>query len=255
MGHTVDEIRSELYALIRDLGKDGGLVSPSVYDTAQVLRFYPPKEGVDPALDWIISRQRADGGWGDPAVPLTRDVPTLAAVLALHQYRGQERSTQERIEAALTFLEHQQVYWQDPPIDALAVATELVLPRLLDEARHAGLPVSADWYRSLQPLRQMKLQRLQGRRLRAGDAPLYSWEALQTGFSVELLDSTGGVGHSPAATAAWLREAAVKAFRKKFVRSAERAILHQCQSGDIMRHPRCDADGMAYINLLSYLMG
>ncbi len=52
---------AELRTLIGELGKDGGLISPSVYDTAQVLRYYPPKEGVEPALHWLIVS--ATAGW------------------------------------------------------------------------------------------------------------------------------------------------------------------------------------------------
>ncbi|MBD2248543.1 hypothetical protein [Nostoc sp. FACHB-888] len=59
---------TELRSLIADLGKNGGLISPSVYDTAQVLRFYPPATGVEPALEWLLTQQQADGGWGNPRI-------------------------------------------------------------------------------------------------------------------------------------------------------------------------------------------
>ena len=77
MSQLIEALFADLRTLIADLGKDGGLISPSVYDTAQVLRFCPPKEGVEPALEWILGQQQPDGGWGNPAVPLSRTVPTL----------------------------------------------------------------------------------------------------------------------------------------------------------------------------------
>jgi len=63
---------AELQSLMADLGKAGGLISPSIYDTAQVLRLYPPPEGPEPTLDWLLQQQQADGGWGDPSVSYAR---------------------------------------------------------------------------------------------------------------------------------------------------------------------------------------
>ena len=87
MNRMIDVLLTDLQCQIADLGKDGGLIGPSVYDTAQVLRLMPPREGVGPALSWLTEQQHPDGGWGDPSVPRARDVPTLAAVLAIHKKR------------------------------------------------------------------------------------------------------------------------------------------------------------------------
>src|SRR5690348_10502098 len=83
---VVDALLTELRSLIQDLGRDGGLIGPSIYDTAQVIRLAPPASGVQHTLSWLVSQQQPDGGWGDPAIPFARDVPTLAALLALHLY-------------------------------------------------------------------------------------------------------------------------------------------------------------------------
>ena len=42
------------------------------------MRLAPPPEGVWSALNWLLGQQQPDGGWGNPAVPHTRDVPTPA---------------------------------------------------------------------------------------------------------------------------------------------------------------------------------
>ena len=83
MNRMLDLLITDLRHLVSDLGKDGGLTSPSIYDTAQVLRLAPASESTCATLDWLLAQQKADGGWGNPAIPLTRDVPTLATVLAL----------------------------------------------------------------------------------------------------------------------------------------------------------------------------
>ena len=86
MNRMLDLLITDLRHLVSDLGKDGGLTSPSIYDTAQVLRLAPASENTCATLDWLLAQQKADGGWGNPAIPLTRDVPTLATVLALSMY-------------------------------------------------------------------------------------------------------------------------------------------------------------------------
>ena len=61
MDSNIDPLLTELRSLIGDLGKGGGSISPSVYDTAQVLRLYPP-EDTGPAFAWLRSQQQSDGG-------------------------------------------------------------------------------------------------------------------------------------------------------------------------------------------------
>ena len=56
--HVVDMLLTDLRHLILDLGKDGGLIGPSIYDTAQVVRLAPPSSDVRPALEWLIAQQQ-----------------------------------------------------------------------------------------------------------------------------------------------------------------------------------------------------
>src|SRR5687768_13124043 len=64
-----NSLLTELRSLIAELGKDGGRMSASVYETAQVLRFCPPRDRMA-VVEWLLARQAADGGWGDPLAPL-----------------------------------------------------------------------------------------------------------------------------------------------------------------------------------------
>lgn len=197
---------SQLRSLITDLGKDGGTISPSIYDTAQVLRFYPPPEGPEPALDWLVAQQQADGGWGNVNAPFARVTPTVATLLALHQYR-RDRHTEAIIDAGLKFLHQQAPYWQAIAIDALPIATEMILPHLLEEANALGLEIACMPYHMLYQWRQRKCQQIQKWTLVTGTPPTYSWEALGKEVYPALIDQSGGIGHSPSATAAWLQQA------------------------------------------------
>lgn len=218
MSLILDILLNDLRALIRDLGQNGGLMSPSVYDTAQALRLYPtPNEDhVWPAVNWLVSQQHADGGWGNPAMPLSRAVPTLAAILAL-RHHCQRRSTFDGLLEAKRFLRRQLEYWEKPLPDNLPVGMELLLPYMLKEAyreEHAddadGIPIRLRLdiplapYRELIALGDHKRALIQQKKPRAGTAPVYSWEAWASHADPGLIDGSGGIGHSPAATAAWL---------------------------------------------------
>jgi hypothetical protein len=209
MNSYIEPLLTELRSLVADLGKGGGLISPSIYDTAQVLRLYPPKEGVEPALNWLLAQQQADGGWGSPETPYARAVPTLAAVLALHTYR-RILAMQEAVDAGLTFLRGQAGQWAEMPIDALPIATEMILPYLIEETLHVGLNLECKPYEPLYRLRQRKRQKIAAMQLRPGTPPTYSWETLGKDVDSLLPDHSGGIGHSPAATAAWLQQASTR---------------------------------------------
>lgn len=202
---------AELQSLVADLGKAGGLISPSIYDTAQVIRLYPPPEGVEPALAWLLDQQQADGGWGEPEAPYARDVPTLAAILALHTYPHFHTYPHysrdcTAIDAGLAFLTQQAPQWTEMPIDALPIATEMILPYLLEEAHRLGLPLNRKPYSILYQLRDRKCRYITAKPLAIGSPPTHSWEALGRRASSISPDRSGGIGHSPTATAAWLHQ-------------------------------------------------
>ncbi|MEN9938903.1 MAG: hypothetical protein RLZZ387_5482 [Chloroflexota bacterium] len=204
MDRVHELLLTDLRFLIADLGKDGGLMSPSIYDTAQVLRLAPP-EDPRPALVWLIEQQQPDGGWGSPAVPRARDVPTLAALLALHTH-----GITKPLHHGLQFLHGQADLWGEPLPDDLPVGLELLLPRLLEEAAEIGMQAPHEQYAALIALGQRRRRMIAKLTLRPGTTPVHSWEALGVPPDPALIDATGGVGHSPAATAAWLRATATR---------------------------------------------
>ena len=118
---------NRIQRLLPFLGRSGGRISASVYDTAQVLRAYPPPGGVMPGLEWLKRQQQADGGWGSPAAPLYRRISTIAAILTLHQYSDIVAST-ESIDAGLDHLYVQRELWASTVPDSLPVGAELIYP-------------------------------------------------------------------------------------------------------------------------------
>lgn len=207
MSRIIDILLTDLRSLITNLGKDGGLISPSVYNTAQVLRLCPPQQGVWPAVDWLLEQQQADGGWGDLAAPLARDVPTLASVLALHRY-GNRKATRDAVLEGIAFLRRQVGHWMQPLPDDLPVGVELLLPWLLDEAAGLGLELLREPYATLVALGKHRRWLIARMQPGAGTTAVHSWEAWGIDPDPALIDEAGGVGHSPAATAAWLHAAA-----------------------------------------------
>jgi hypothetical protein len=207
MKRIQDVLFAELNSLVSALGSQGGLMSPSVYDTAQMLRFQPPAEGVWSAVDWLLGQQGSDGGWGDPAMPLHRDIPTLAAVLALREY-CMRRETRLAIHDGMAFLRKQASLWSSMDRDDLPVGGEIVLPALLEQLDGDGVVhIPRKPYSELMSF---------GERKRASVARLpavpgmpwnHCWEITGTDPRAKLIDGSGGVSHSPAATAAWVNEA------------------------------------------------
>lgn len=221
MQHSVPALLAELRLLLAELGSAGGLISPSLYDTAQVARLAPPPEGPCPALDWLLTQQRPDGGWGEPSLPYARAVPTLAAVLALHA-RGEHGQHREAAREATVYLRREAAIWSEALPNDLPVGVELLLPRLLDEARAAGFELPMEPYSALLALGVRRRRLLAGLRLEPGTTPVHSWEALGLAPDPHLFDAAGGIGHSPAATAAWLH---ATASRDEYAAARARAYL------------------------------
>lgn len=195
--HLVDDLRDTLHAIAHEPGS----VSASVYETAQTIMHLGPTLTTPAALDWMIDQQKADGGWGLVHLPDLRQVVTLTAVLALHQF-GQSNRAQQAKEAGLTYL--RQLADQDYFMHTPSNGAELIIPKLLAEADTAGLAISRAPY-------QKMIEKGERRQLLVQMIPhieqtqaIFSWEAFGTEPKPEYVDGSGGVGHSPAATARWL---------------------------------------------------
>lgn len=206
MNPTLDLLLTDLRHLIAELGHHDGLISPSVYDTAQVLRLAPPAEGVWPALEWLLAQQHADGGWGCPDSPRARDLPTMAALLTADMY-GAQRAAREALRRGLAFMARQAYHWSEPLGADLTIGLELLLPPLLEQAGLRGLPVSSAPYSALIALGKRRRAMIAAYQPGPGTTPLHSWEGWGQEPDPELLDPFGSIGHNPAATAAWLHRA------------------------------------------------
>ncbi len=198
----MERVFAQLRQVIRQLGCGGGAMTPSVYETAQVLRFCPEYVEIDKAVDWLLSVQQPDGGWNDPASPLYRDVPTLAALLALRTYHRDER-VRRACNAAHRYIEHQTADIKPTDGEYLPVGIELILPRLLDDAEDMGLWFSRDRFQHLESLGERRRLLMAQHRPPPNSPPVFSWEAWGTCPDADLVGH-GGVGNNPAATAWWL---------------------------------------------------
>lgn len=73
---------SEAKQLLAAVARDGlGAISPSVYETARVVATGPWLPGHRSRIEYLLSTQRPDGGWGGPEAYAL--VPTLSATEAL----------------------------------------------------------------------------------------------------------------------------------------------------------------------------
>jgi hypothetical protein len=233
LSRTAEIILADLRALLADLGRNGGLQNGSVYDTAQVVRLAPPLEGADRAVEWLLEQQQADGGWDNPKVLRARDTPTLAAVLALH-VRGKDERARQAIQRGVEFLRQQRPFWAwtEQP-DDLLVGVELTLPRLLEEAMALGLDVPVDQYAALIEMGKRRREKLSRMKIVPGTPPVHSWEGWGREPDPALIDKSGGVGLSPAATAAWLSAAAGRPELEEACASARRYLKNAEAGTDV----------------------
>ena len=133
-------------------------------------------------------------------------MPTLAAIFTLTTHLDGWQNCQP-IQAALQFLNGQALHWIDKLPNDIPVAAELIIPKLLHDANEMQVPVPANIYDGLNELAKRRRKLISSMQPRAGTTAAFSWEAWGVDPDIAFLDSLGSVGHSPAATAAWLQKA------------------------------------------------
>src|SRR4029453_1616176 len=101
-------------------------------------------------------------------------------------------------------LEHIHI-WEGSLPNELPVGIELLLPPLPGGAGVAGLIIPREPYTSLLTLGRQRRRMIANIPIRAGTTPVHAWEGWGETPDAGLFDQYGGIGHSPAATAAWLR--------------------------------------------------
>jgi hypothetical protein len=198
---------AQLREILATLGTDGGHVSPSIYDTAQFIRLgHGTSEQRRQMIRWLLDQQHTDGGWGPIHAPSARELPTVAALLALHTSAPTDTQAQQACAAGRAWLAQQPDRWSGSLPDDIPVALELLLPPLISQAEAVGL-IEPRPIRALAQLGERRRHLLAQFPLQAGGKLSHSWEALGVAPSTTVQDGSGGIGHSPTATAAWLSAA------------------------------------------------
>jgi hypothetical protein len=194
----------ELRSLLEQAGKHGGMMSASVLDTAQALRLAPPADGGRDVAAWLLAQQKPDGGWNDPELPLFRDGPTLAAIMALHG-RADVAGAREAVAAGEAFLRRDKDAWKEPWPKARPAGVEISLPALLDEARAQGLDVPhLDAYPAF-PQRASRMRAMLPHLQQTLPAVAYfTWDSWGKEPTRELVHPEGGIAINPANVARWL---------------------------------------------------
>jgi len=204
-------LHTEFKQILRVMGM--GHMRETAYDTAWAARLYEQDEAYsNRALSWIVENQLPDGSWGaaEPFYYHDRVICTLAAMTMLAK-RGRRTSDNLRLEKGQAALERitagaTRGLLRDP--NGSTVGFEMIAPTLVTEAVSLGiLQRQGDWIIDrLCNLRQIKLQKLNGRRVNrymtaAFSAEMAGADPHQTLEVNCLQEGNGSVAHSPSATA------------------------------------------------------
>lgn len=190
-------------------------MSTTAYDTAWVARL--AGRGLDlagPALEWLRRSQLPDGSWGalKPVYHHDRFICTLNAIVALAKYGDIGRNGVQMRSALEALNRHAPALVRDPA--GATIGFEMIAPPLVDEAARLGIEIDLGRGNSLlegmKRARELKLRALTGRKITREVTMAFSAEmAGNDGYALldfgRMQERNGSVGHSPSATAYFLR--------------------------------------------------
>ncbi|MDN3351097.1 prenyltransferase/squalene oxidase repeat-containing protein [Actinomadura sp. DC4] len=236
---AVADLFADAEALVaRLVAEPWGQVSPSVYETGRLVALSPGLTGHDQRVAHLLRTQQPYGGWGSPE-PGYALVPTLSATDALLATLPGRGPRAEGASAGLRVL----FRWlrgpgalTGPELPDLP-AIELIVPSLIQSInrRLDETPPSGGWWPGGERLRtpagisEAPLTMIRDRLASGGGLPQKLLHALEIAGDVARRhpairpETTGTVGASPAATAAWLGDGAApdepaRAFLERAVR-------------------------------------
>ena len=205
-----------LYSLLQGAAQDmhptygGGLLSPSEYDTAWLLRLRdkndPQQLRYPQALEWLLNNQHVDGSWSQPYPH--NIIPTLSVVCAfLSLPDKQKRQVSCALGQGLDFLSETLSTWRAANHESAGL--ELLLPGYLAElAKHGFFYEAQDQSVIVAQKRQKLMRSARPEYLLRGMPLVHSIEALTGVVDHDLLKSLrrpeGNVGNSVSATVSWI---------------------------------------------------
>jgi hypothetical protein len=219
---AVADLTGEAEALVAGLvDEPWGQVSPSVYETGRLVALSPRLAGHDERVAHLLRTQRPYGGWGSPD-PGYALVPTLSAtdaLLAARQTEGASAGLRVLFQwlcgpGALTGADLPDL----PAIELIVPSLTGSINRRLDEL--GDPPPGAGWWPGGERLpspagiSEAPLAMIRDRLAAGGEPPQKLRHALEVagdaarGHPAVRPETTGTVGASPAATAAWLGDPA-----------------------------------------------
>lgn len=208
-------IKEEVQNLLKEIGP--GKMSSTSYDTAWVARLGEIDwELSNNALNWLCEHQLTDGSWGaaQPFYYHDRVISTLSAMIAL-TYRGRRSQDHYQIEKGLLALEKIASgatggLQADP--NGATIGFEMITPTLVEEAEKLGI-IKQQGERilgRLSELRKIKLEKMMGHKINRNVTMAFSAE--MAGLDGQIMldqdclqEENGSVGHSPSATAYFVR--------------------------------------------------
>ncbi|MEC3979205.1 prenyltransferase/squalene oxidase repeat-containing protein [Amycolatopsis sp. H20-H5] len=219
----LDDAAQAAAGLLHEMEADpAGRFSSSIYETGRLVSLAPSLPGHRERVRFLLDRQRLDGGWGGPGNYAL--VPTLSATEAL---------LTEGNTAAVRGLGALFRWLNGPEQPTLpdTVAIEIIVPALIADinahlARRGGHRLLSPESTDTALLGRLREEAANGRPM--PPKLLHSLEILgpdaRNGFSA--VGGHDGVGCSPAATAAWLGDHAIRTGRDPAVRylNATRAL-------------------------------